>query len=734
MKTRIIALILTVVMVLLALTSCSNSFDLARENLNAYAEFKLDDFLKALKSIEIEDGEFTTDEATRNKFVAAQVYNAIVDKILAASKDEDHVKTGELTAGDVLYFVYYAVDADGNEFFGTPHMKPSTVTDKNYAAGHVVRLGDNLDKKGNEFFKLIAENLQSGNLEDFIFSSLTAAELQNKALEALLEKNSKATEEEKNAAKADAIKLVAGDKIIVEFTRTHTTKIEGNDSTVTEKATYTILDSEDPLYDLLFAEGTTAKVGQKVTFGKDSDNKDITFIKHTIGETEYTYKDITVLAKVENEGKAIATFEYTPYDVDKSEQTPSSLYTTASKVNLGKKALTYYVYPVYAIDAPVYEDITAADLLYHLNGSKLTKDSYKEFKTEGYKNGDKTLEDLLKDIPLIFDSNAKDNALYAEGTALKKALDEYDAAVKAGGTKPTDEQKKTITEKSKALADAQDVALKEVIAKIVACKNADNKVLGEELLKNYVEGVRFSLKDAYDKEIIKAVGKEVLDLIYESVTIKAYPENLLKEFCDHVYEAHEYEFYTGTSSDKKTSNFEKYGSFDNYLKEKLGSDVDSAIEKEAKKNLDPILKIFVVAQALEKQANKDMPGYVDADIKAGYYREDGKDNEETYKTIREQAGKFLIDDAFMKEFKSNSSSSAYNQYVKENGEINIRTALQFQKLFEYLTSVEHVENKTMEKIEVKYTEDGTKLSFRVLDYKIAVKEAEGDKTEDNTNN
>ena len=148
----------------------------------------------------------------------------------------------------------------------------------------------------------------------------------------------------------------------------------------------------------------------------------------------------------------------------------------------------------------------------------------------------------------------------------------------------------------------------------------------------------------------------------------------------------------------------------------------------------PILKIFVVAQALEKQANKDMPGYVDADIKAGYYREDGKDNEETYKTIREQAGKFLIDDAFMKEFKSNSSSSAYNQYVKENGEINIRTALQFQKLFEYLTSVEHVENNTMETTEVKYTEDGTKLSFRVLDYKIAVKEAEGDKTEDNTNN
>ena len=190
MKTRIIALILTVVMALLALTSCSNSYDLATENLDAYAEFNLDKFLEALQNIEIEDGEFTTDDATREKLTAAQVYNTIVDKIVAATKEEDHVKSGELTAGDVLYFVYYAVDADKNEFFGT-QMKPSSITDKSYAANHVIKLGDNFDKKGEEFFKLLVENLPEDlsqiKLEDYVFSSLTAAELQSKALEELFD-------------------------------------------------------------------------------------------------------------------------------------------------------------------------------------------------------------------------------------------------------------------------------------------------------------------------------------------------------------------------------------------------------------------------------------------------------------------------------------------------------------------------------------------------------------------
>ena len=87
MKNRIIALILVVVMSLLALCSCG-SYDFADEDIT-YASFDYEAFKAALAKIEIEDGEFTTDEATRLKIAAAKVYNAIVDKKIAEAKEED---------------------------------------------------------------------------------------------------------------------------------------------------------------------------------------------------------------------------------------------------------------------------------------------------------------------------------------------------------------------------------------------------------------------------------------------------------------------------------------------------------------------------------------------------------------------------------------------------------------------------------------------------------------------
>jgi hypothetical protein len=84
MKTRIVALILTVVMSLLALTSCG-SFNFAKEDLTSYATFDYEAFKAALAKIEIEDGDFTTDEETREKLVQSKIYTTIADKIIAAT-------------------------------------------------------------------------------------------------------------------------------------------------------------------------------------------------------------------------------------------------------------------------------------------------------------------------------------------------------------------------------------------------------------------------------------------------------------------------------------------------------------------------------------------------------------------------------------------------------------------------------------------------------------------------
>ena len=116
MKKRIVALILTVVMSVLALVSCG-SYDFVKEDLTSYAEFDLAKFMEALQKLEIEDGEFTTDDTIREAITDATVYNNIVDKIIAQTKEDQQVKTGKLDAGDVLYFVYYALDENGNMIF-----------------------------------------------------------------------------------------------------------------------------------------------------------------------------------------------------------------------------------------------------------------------------------------------------------------------------------------------------------------------------------------------------------------------------------------------------------------------------------------------------------------------------------------------------------------------------------------------------------------------------------------
>lgn len=751
MKKRIIALILTVVMSLLALSSCNSGFDFATEDLSGYAKLDVEKFLQDLQKLEIEDGDFTTNKETRDAFVAATVYNAIVDKVLAEkTAEEDQLKEGELGAGDVLYFVYYAVDENDNVYFGSD-MNKSSITLSSTKANHVVRLGDKLDDKGDEIAKLIVENLQKGDIKDYIYSMSSVAELQNKAVEDVKAANPDKTEEELKdeiaAAKAEAIKIKAGDKVYITYTRTYTKKdAEGVETKVEEKAAYeyTTIDPENNrLHELFFAEGSVANYGSNVT-AKDAENKNSSTLTVKDGDITYTYTNVKALWKVESEGKAIATFKYTPYDDDTKQVMPDSLHSTATKENLGKKELTYYVFPTYYIEAPSYEEITAVDILYYLNGSKLTADSYEALDVEGYKNGEETLEDLLKDITLVTASSDKDNKFYKEGE-LKTLLDAYNDAVKAGGSKPTDAQKKVIDEARAALTKGQNAKLKEVITKIAGAKK-DDKVLGTEVLTEYVEDTFHTLKEAYDSDITSKVQKAVLDLIYESVTITGYPEKLLEEFIDHVYESYEYDFHTGYTDDKKTdTNYNKYGDLDTYLEAKLGSNVDAAIEKEAKGYLDPILKVFYVSQVLNNKAVAAMPGYVQADIDGGaynideeayrdYYKEDAQKYideakakaDENKQSAIDEATKFLINDDYMKAFKKEVGSSYYRTLVETYGETNLRTGMQFNKLFYYLTSTNIFFNEDEGHAEIKYTEDGTKLDFRTVDYTIKVENDEAD--------
>ena len=730
MKTRIVALILTVVMSLLALSSCG-SFNFAKEDLSAYATFNYEEFKAALKAIEIEDGEFTTNEETRAKLVAAKIYNAVADKIIAAATEDDHVKEGKLSAGDVLYFVYSATDDKGNVFFGSD-MDTAAITASSSKANHVIKLGDHFDED-EEFLSLIKENLKDVDIAEYVYSIKGSKDLSS-----------------------DELKVKKEDTIVISYTRTYKNKTaEGVETEVKESAAYetVVLSGDHILVSSILAEDSVANVGGTLeVFGsKDAEGKVTTKKTFDIkdGDVTYTYSNVKILWKVEKAGQPIATFEYAPYDTDKKVTPDNLTSTSAEKVNLKDVKLTYTVYPVYAIDAPSNEEMTAVDILYNVYGSKLVSTSFEVLGEEGYKNGDKTVEDLLKDVANIFDTKTADNEYYKEGSDLKKLLDAYNKAVEDGGSKPTNDQQKVIDDTKKALTDAQNALLKDVVTKIAAATNG-TKTVGEAVVEQYEEDNFHSLKEAYDSDITEKVQKAVWELIDKSVTITGYPEKLLKEYTDHLYEYYEYEYHKGDFS-SSVKNYDKYDSFNAYLIATLKladiSGLDAALDKEAKGYIDSIIKIYVVSKACEADALAVMGNYVEADITGGVYNVNEESYKETYgdkaaekieeakknaednkKTARDEAKTFIIDDAFMKSYKKEIGRAYYRNLIDEYGEINLRAAFQFNKLFYYLTSTNVALNEDGDHVESSYVEiDGVKyIDFRTVKYTIKADKADAE--------
>lgn len=752
MKKRIVALILTIVMSLLALSSCAPAFDFVEEDLNSYADFKFEEFKAALEKLEIEDGEFTTDSETREKIVAATIYNAIADKIIASTKEDDRVTEGTLSAGDVLHFVYYAVDADGNIFFAD-QMNESTVSSAK--ATHVLKLDDYLEGEGDEFLRLVAENLAKDvDLKDYIYNMLTASELQADAEEALKAEKPDATDAEIKAAKAEAIKVKVGQKISISYTRTYTKKDdEGVETTVTEKASYELitLTEGNPLHDKLLESGAVANIGSTVEAVISRDGDTVTKNKKfdvEIDGTKYTYTDLKINWLVEGELNHIASFEHTPY-VDEAEKpakkelTPNNLCNSTTKVDLMNKALTYYVFPVYAIDAPSYEEITAEDILFRIYGKNITEKTFDAFKDKNFANGSEKLADLLADVADIFDTKKENNEFYKADSELKKLLDAHTKAVEVGGSKPTTAQKEVIADALEALTDAQNELLKGVIAKIVAATSGDKK-LGDEIVEEYTHNTEHSLKESYDSDIVKKVQKAVWELITgdEYITVKAYPASLVKEYVELLHESYEYDFYKG-DFDKDSSNLEEYGKFEKFLdaqlkdelKEAGAGNYNGALEIQAKEALDPIIRIYVVSKALNSEAVKALPGYVELDEKGGLYKIDEESFKDTYgdkadekikeaieqnkeslENAKKDADKFLIDKNYMNSYKKEVGSAYYNDLCDQYGEINLRAAFQFNRLFYYLTSTNYEWNEEEAHAEVKYV-DGL-LDFRRVSYTI----------------
>ena len=736
MKKRIVALILTVVMSLLALVSCG-SYDFADEDLSAYVTFDKAAFLKALQEIKIDDGSFTTDDTIRERIVKAEVYNAIANSIVSKSSSSNWIKKGELnTTGDVLYFVYYATDAEGNIFFAS-NMNESSVSNTATNDNHVVKLGnyiykdDSSTETDEDFLQLVIDNVNKLNgvkIEDYLFDMYTKAELEAKA-EKDLKDNAETTPSATDIANAkkEAIKIKNGDIICIAYDVKYKVTVDGVETEETKKITYEFItvDETNPVHAELIKESNNITVGTKSSATFTVDGK--------------TYSNIEVRWKQdkdfgENGFKPLVSFEYNA-DSGLTTDKKVTAENNGNSVAINKATLTYHVFPVYAIEAPSFEEITGENILVHVNGKNLTSSTYDEFSVEGYKNGSDTLESLLEKVANIYATTKEGNPLYAENGPLKSYLDKYN---ELGGSAPSTEQKAENAKAKTALEDAQKKLLDETLVKIAGAKNGST-LLADKIREEHIHNKKHSLKEAYDNEIIDNVQKAVLKLIQDHVKVNDYPAELLEESVDHLYEEYEYKFYTG-NFDTTITNYKKYNaSFDAYLEATLKvsgkENVRIALEKEAKKALEPVIQIHFIASVLKADAEKALPGYIQKDIDGGayrineqeyrdYYKEEAdkyikdaqKEMNEVIESTKEEADMFIIDDAYMRRYKSEIGSAAYRQQIKDYGEINLRTALQVNKIFYYLTCTDIAYNEAEGHAEIEYV-NGL-VPFRTIKYTL----------------
>ena len=733
MKKRIIALVLVVVMSLTALVSCGGGFNFAEEDLTAYADFDYAAFMAALQKLEIEDSDYTTNTEIREQKQLEAIYDKIVAAIIKNSYESDRKTEGALGAGDVLYFVYYAVDEKTGNVYYTSEMQDSTITATSTKDSHVINLG-NVDDE-NEFMTLIKENIAEGNIEDYAYNMLTAAEIKEEAKKALLAEKADATETEIKDAQNAAIKVKEGQTIVISYTRTYeSTNSESAISTTIETANFVTitLDKNNPFHAKFLEENSVAEVGGGYIEVYDAEqDKTVTEFTLTEDEVEYKYSKVKILWLVESAGAPIATFKYTPY-TSTQNVSPDNL-TSSGKQDLKDVELTYYVYPSYALSAPATNEISAMDILVHLYGKSLTSTSFELFENEEYKNGDKKLADLAKEIAKIY--SGTDETYYAEGTELKTLHKAHADAKTAGGSKPTTEQTKAINDALEALTKAQDAEAKKIFTQILEAKKGE-ELAGDALFEEYREDIAHSLKETYDSEIVDKVEAAIWKLIQDSVKITSYPTVVVEEFYEILYESYEADYYTGDYSTSQ-SNYNKYDSFEAYLiatlKVKNASEIENAIIAEAQENIKPILQIFVVAQACAKNgATEKVAQYIENDIADELY-----DNEDDIKAAREEAKYFLISDSYMKYYKKEVGRSYYRAMIESYGETNIRTAFQFSKLFYYLAGTNLVMNnedgEEHAHAEHEYvTIDGVDyISFKTVKYTI-VESSEEAETETET--
>ena len=694
MKKRIIAFVLVVVMAAMALVGCGSTvFNYASEDLEPYAEFKPDVFAEALAAIEIEDFDFTTDEAVRAQKVTEQIYNTLTDKVVAVG---DKVLNGLIGERDVVYYTYYATtEKDGKTytlFFDS--MEDARLDNTSYKSSHVIELGKTVsssDELASEFREKLAVALTGKTLSDAYDTDST-----------------------KGAALAANQKVVISYKLDVLDASNN--KVEAKSGTVTHKVVTLGSDEVHNLLTEIIKADYKNSVGNAATF-KDGAKSHT----YTDGDgNKFTYSNVIVKWITTSAGEDLGSFSMVRFNKESKVTAINEKGFEEKDFDLKDLTLTYHVFPTSIIHVPEYN---ATTLIKYILGSSIKADSLEIFEDESYTvEGGTKLPALVEELIKIY-AGTTENAKYA---AVKTAKEAYDAAKKVvddKGKNATVAEKKALDDATEALDAAKKTAVDAAIAEILtAASTADGaEPIADAITSEYSEDVRHTLLEKYNTSVIEAVAKKVYAAIEASVEVTDYPEELVKAAYDRLYEAYEYSFYNdkhGAAEEAKSEYSEHKGDFADYLADHtdakeidgdIWKGIEKAITEEAKEKLAPVIKIYVVAKALKDDAKDDLTEWAEADNAADRFkveveRDDYETEEEynealtkaeetatkAYENAKKEAERFLVTDEVFNQYKNDVGKASFDSFVETYGEENLRTALQFEKLMNYLTSISTV--------------------------------------------
>ncbi len=740
---RIISLLLVVVMMALSLASCAYSY--ANDDMTKYASLDktvLDAFLQA---VEIEDGDFTADEETRQKKLA----DAIVKALVAGADANDHKTEGQLGKNDLLYYHYYATYE--NYVFFTDYLEVKSSASSNPSAQFGLTTVEGLNAA-------IWEAIKDKTFVKDDFYTVDSA----------------ATTKDGDTTKDNL--TAAGDKIVVSYT------VEWTDDKGTPETTDDTVTKHTVTKNIVVlptvAEGATAdkttflgnligvKINTKLTAGYNatvSENNATTDGKFTVVEEGITktYSAVTVNWVIDSGNATEVTFnpnsEKTGDAEGKVEMTDA---LTGQKVEISKDAsLTYHVFPRYYVD--VVDELTADAIIETIFGKNFSSSSFTFFtdlkdgvnedderKNEDYKYSkqegegeDKkyvTIGELAAEFGAAWGiylsakneyktaseadasdklATAKDAAqkvydaakTYIETTIKDSTADKTEATAaltalntaiaKTDGTEAErlagmDSARIALLEKLVALKKSvADLAKADVINLIKTVDGKSDSEVAEFLMAEYKDDKYDSLEKTYQDTIKKNIAKAIWTKICEKVSVTAYPEAPINESYDKLIESYKSTFYgtsTATSDingdgKKSTYYYEYGGNFDQYVISKADE-----IAKKADKNAS----ITTYAQATETLKGHVKTEYV-------------KEILQLY-TVAKAYDK-LYTDAEFNAYKSGEDTKAKYQSQLTAGatENDIRNALQFDKLMNYFLEVnepaEGAEENPLDYKNIKYT-------------------------------